>query len=821
MMNKENRIEQLFNYRNQEQKLEASELKTYDINGKIFGIIKERNDRYVLKVKEGDEFQLIEGLQNKNKFTRSTLLKAEKFADLYLKELKASKVFFSSDGDLEEDKYVIKKDVAPSVSNPVMEPVGDDDLEDDLTDVEGLKSDEEDQDFDVDKENDPKEFLSKVGGKTGYMIDQLEVDDDEEYSKIIKSLMNSISARVDWNRISEKDMNDIKKKMNPTNDDGGEDDVQESLNESLNKQVLNKTDVKVSYTDDNAADNATVVYSIMQTRFKDETVKVKKQIITNYDNLNAQGLNDLIVKYLGENPIEHPSLHDLSISEYANVLAEYLDEKIYKFDKYQSLMFTDDINDYEILFSGDSALLQVTTNSIAKINSDPEKFIQQHYEKYKLEPFTVKNVKGLSNLQENKNNYSVYRKNKETDPYYETYCDGADVHYYINKVGENYSIIYKEVIYETIGDSRNIDDILKKLKYNTSIDIDKYSDDGDEILPTKDIIEKLYTFNEVKGKKRGNTYIVSIKSTTEESGNVLWEHRYNITYNEDYDSLTFKHIIPSVIRVPSGNEEKIIEIDSNKNCADYFRQIYYKKFLDDELTENSKERKKKGYAWPSFYFSDKKYEDLFGGEVDATGGVEGAADFGDFGGIGESEETDDDLLFDGELNEESDVQNEQGYYTDIPDGGYVEFKRLKSGEDWVKVGNDEFLPVWAKYPNGKIDIGYLTRGDLVIHWKVFQNYLGKAKATIPKKNIHENYYEDYDYDNIAIGEYSKFINGFFEDNNYEYFSDLNEEDRQWVEWNIKEIADKYGLSYNDLAKMSGYSEGKFPQPKSALDMYYY
>lgn len=56
---------------------------------------------------------------------------------------------------------------------------------------------------------------------------------------------------------------------------------------------------------------------------------------------------------------------------------------------------------------------------------------------------------------------------------------------------------------------------------------------------------------------------------------------------------------------------------------------------------------------------------------------------------------------------------------------YVEFHKHKEGEVPMTVSGETYLPVWAKYPDGKIDVGYYSEaGDVTYGHDAFRRMHG-------------------------------------------------------------------------------------------------
>lgn len=56
---------------------------------------------------------------------------------------------------------------------------------------------------------------------------------------------------------------------------------------------------------------------------------------------------------------------------------------------------------------------------------------------------------------------------------------------------------------------------------------------------------------------------------------------------------------------------------------------------------------------------------------------------------------------------------------------YVEYHKEKEGEVPVQFGGETYLPVWARYPGGKIDVGYYSQaGDVTYGYDALRNMHG-------------------------------------------------------------------------------------------------
>lgn len=193
------------------------------IGNTTFGLIKEFNTYIVKSTKRNGElfvedFNYINGEQNRSRFMRSNLAEARRFFNFYLSEQQRNPLLKEDD-----DKYVIKQDV------PEQEPDVDVDL------------DAEDMDVDVDQEEETEEIeadleeYQELTGKLAYILRQVE---DDKKDDVTKYVFNSLIAAMP--EVSEDVSSSIKEKIEAELEDGDADQGEEVEDEELNESLKNK-----------------------------------------------------------------------------------------------------------------------------------------------------------------------------------------------------------------------------------------------------------------------------------------------------------------------------------------------------------------------------------------------------------------------------------------------------------------------------------------------------------------------------------------------------------------------------------------------------
>ena len=224
-------------------------------NGVIYGIIRE-NHSYFIKTTEktsgtliAEDFNYIGGLQNKNLERYGSYAEALKQLNLKfdminesfgvkgntnlfesdaveVKEANASGLVVKEEQKevIEDQKSVIKVDV-PKTEAPVEDEVEDEVSmeEDPFGDMGGEETEE--VDVDVEEEGDEDDTTKKIQKLTG-KIGQLLRDKEEPDAELDKYVINSIISAIDWDEMSDEDVEDIIAKIEGEEEEdaeGGED----------------------------------------------------------------------------------------------------------------------------------------------------------------------------------------------------------------------------------------------------------------------------------------------------------------------------------------------------------------------------------------------------------------------------------------------------------------------------------------------------------------------------------------------------------------------------------------------------------------------
>jgi len=233
-------------------------------NGKRYGIVKE-GTKYIIKeavvknAKNPNDFAYIDGVQNKSKYSKNTLLEAERTLNLW--NIEFSRIHGTSlmkeQDEMPEDeespkKTVLKVPVQKSAAPMPPMPAGDAGMGADMPpmpaeggdmppmpaeggdmppmpaeggdmppmpDAEGGEGmGEEDEESGV----DPKKSIQKLAGKLAYELREFEGEDDD-YSDIYKFAASMVASAADASKITAKDrksiINKVEKNLTPDEED--------------------------------------------------------------------------------------------------------------------------------------------------------------------------------------------------------------------------------------------------------------------------------------------------------------------------------------------------------------------------------------------------------------------------------------------------------------------------------------------------------------------------------------------------------------------------------------------------------------------------
>lgn len=224
-------------------------------NGKRYGIVKE-GTKYIIKeavvknAKNPSDFEYIDGVQNKSKYSKNTLLEAEKTLNLW--NIEFSRIHGTSlmkeQDEMPEDeeapkktvlKVPVQKSAAPMppmpMDMPPMPAEGGDmppmPAEEDgmgadmppMPDAEGAEAMPEEGGEDEEESGiDPKKSIQKLAGKLAYELREFE-GEDEDYSDIYKFAASMVASAADASKITEKDkksiINKVEKNLTPDEED--------------------------------------------------------------------------------------------------------------------------------------------------------------------------------------------------------------------------------------------------------------------------------------------------------------------------------------------------------------------------------------------------------------------------------------------------------------------------------------------------------------------------------------------------------------------------------------------------------------------------
>ena len=222
-------------------------------NGKRYGIVKE-GTKYIIKeaivknAKNPSDFAYIDGVQNKSKYSRNTLVEAEKTLNLW--NIEFSRIHGTSlvkeeemsDEEGTEKRTVLK--VPVEKSEPAMPPMdmaaapmdatAEAPAEEMPTDMGEMPAGEEgaeampeeggEEGAEGEEETgiDPKKSIQKLAGKLAYELREFEGEEDD-YSDIYKFAASMVISAADADKISDKDrkdiMNKVEKNLTPSEDE--------------------------------------------------------------------------------------------------------------------------------------------------------------------------------------------------------------------------------------------------------------------------------------------------------------------------------------------------------------------------------------------------------------------------------------------------------------------------------------------------------------------------------------------------------------------------------------------------------------------------
>jgi hypothetical protein len=232
-------------------------------NGKRYGIVKE-GTKYIIKeatvknAKNPNDFEYIDGVQNKSKYSKNTLLEAERTLNLW--NIEFSRVYGTSlmkeQDEMPEDeespkktvlKVPVKKSAAPAMDMPPMDmaapapmdATAEAPAEGMPTDMppmpageEGVEPMPEEGGEDEESGVDPKKSIQKLAGKLAYELREFD-GEEEDYSDIYKFAASMVISAADADKITEKDKKSIKNKLEKSLKVDEEDELPEDETEEM------------------------------------------------------------------------------------------------------------------------------------------------------------------------------------------------------------------------------------------------------------------------------------------------------------------------------------------------------------------------------------------------------------------------------------------------------------------------------------------------------------------------------------------------------------------------------------------------------------
>jgi hypothetical protein len=269
--------------------------------------------------------------------------------------------------DVEEQKKVIKVDTPapPAIEEPIEDEVEVDEfsMEDEGEDT----FDDEEGGDDMGDEEDGDETTKKIQKYTG-KIGQLLRDKDEPDSELDKYVINSIISAIDWDEISDEDVEDIISKIEGEDEEDGEGDEFATDDEEVVDLDAEEGDVEDPFADDGGEELAesdekpkkkkskkdeSIVFSkkqLMESFLKNSTKKSLKKVLKENHRICEECLGE------GCESCGVDEHHNMSYTNYGKFdRKEYiLDEKLkgnqYKLDKNKNRRI--DAEDFKMMRRG-------------------------------------------------------------------------------------------------------------------------------------------------------------------------------------------------------------------------------------------------------------------------------------------------------------------------------------------------------------------------------------------------------------------------------------------------------------------------------------
>lgn len=198
-------------------------------NGKTYGIVKEGSKYYIKEAvcenpTSPEDFAYIDGVQNKQKYSKNTIVEAERTLNLW--NIEFSRV--SKKTKVNEEKAVLKvpapKPEEPVEDTPMDAPVDSaeevpaietpagDEMPADNAEMPADEVEDEEMEGEDSFDEDPVKMIQKLAGKLAYELREFS-GEDEKYGDSVQFALGMVAAAVNPDKLSEKDIKSLKKKI--------------------------------------------------------------------------------------------------------------------------------------------------------------------------------------------------------------------------------------------------------------------------------------------------------------------------------------------------------------------------------------------------------------------------------------------------------------------------------------------------------------------------------------------------------------------------------------------------------------------------------
>lgn len=278
-------------------------------NGKRYGIVKE-GTKYIIKEavvknpKMPSDFEYIDGVQNKAKYSRNTIVEAEKTLNLW--NIEFSRIYGTSlvnEEEMPEDEMGTKKTVlkvpvkkseaAPMEDMPAEVPAEmPADMGAEMPEMPEMPSEEmpaeeapeasEEEGEDSEESGiDPKKSIQKLAGKLAYELREFEGEDDD-YSDIYKFAASMVASAADADKISDEDrksiINKVEKNLTPSEDEEGSEEMPEETEEEMPSEEMPETEEGEEGSEESAEETLAEAFKKIQEVKKKLSAKQEKFI---------------------------------------------------------------------------------------------------------------------------------------------------------------------------------------------------------------------------------------------------------------------------------------------------------------------------------------------------------------------------------------------------------------------------------------------------------------------------------------------------------------------------------------------------------------